>query len=239
MKLWAVLLLGFAVYYGPDPSLVDGYHLLILSPLVEPPEGHLNVGYISLATVGGWEPWANGVEPIVVGRNEVWDELVVNYSSPLWRRKVLEEAVPYVLSRGFDGVFLDNLDYVDELGGEEDMVALVRAIRERYPNITIVVNRGFTIMGEIAPYADYLLFEDFTGSPYDGYIVAAAREFGLQVLALSYEPNVGEICPPSIEFGVLWNYAADLSLMKPGFDPCSLYRVSAPARLTSPSLLSL
>lgn len=167
---------SFAVYYGQMNSSVysklNSFDVIILSPptvdetyVSKLSRNHTVVGYVSLATIGGWEPWAKDVsENLIIGKDSNWDERVVDFSSPEWRRVILDRAVPYILSRGgFNGVFLDNLDYVDQYPDKkEGMVDLVRAIRERYPNITIIANRGgFSIASGIAPYVDHVLFEDF------------------------------------------------------------------------------
>lgn len=65
-------LASFAVYYGDisasNINELSKFDLLILSPLVE--EDYIKelksknvtvVGYLSLATIGGWEPWAEDV----------------------------------------------------------------------------------------------------------------------------------------------------------------------------------
>ncbi len=166
----------FAVYYGTkDLDRLELFDLVIVSPLLEEgavrrlrDKGVIVVGYLSLTTVGGWEPWRGLVEEdMVVGAYEEWGELVVNASDERWQRVILDVALPYVLGKGFSGVFLDNLDMVDAYpfmrGG---VVELVRKIRQEHPDIVIVVNRGFSVLSDIAQYIDALLFECF-GTTYD------------------------------------------------------------------------
>ena len=61
----------YVIYYGEDraPDLAK-FDLAILSPLVEASlpsylleHGSLSLAYLSLTTIGGWEPWASGVRP--------------------------------------------------------------------------------------------------------------------------------------------------------------------------------
>lgn len=167
---------SFAVYYGSSWSdeLVN-YDLLILSPLYSEDyvsklreEGVVVLGYVSISTVGGWEPWASQVtDDIVLSYNPTWGEKVVDASSPKWRRVLLEEAIPWVLSKGFDGVFLDNLDVVDAYPQLRTAIAsLVKEVRGAFSKIVIAVNRGFSIAEEVAPYINYVVFESF-GTYYD------------------------------------------------------------------------
>ncbi|WP_456365037.1 endo alpha-1,4 polygalactosaminidase [Thermococcus sp.] len=248
---------SFAVYYGQPGEKtdgeLDGFEILILPPTIEPElisvisKNHTVVGYLSLATVGGWEPWAKDVpKGIVIGKNPNWNEKVIDFASPLWKRIVLEEAIPYVLSRGFTGVFLDNVDYVDRYPKKKTaMVELIREIRERYPGITIIVNRGFSIKEEIAPYVDYVLFEDFItyynfstrryevfrGEELEGETeqLKELKNLGVPILALSYanlsdRKQVEEfgkiVCSYARKYNVSGVYLAEIGLQRVGINPC-------------------
>ncbi|MDV3104295.1 hypothetical protein [Thermococcus waiotapuensis] len=172
--------------------------------------------------------------------------MVVDFSSPIWEKIVLEEAIPYILSRGFEGVILDNLDYVDKYPEKKTaMVELIRRIRELYPGITIIINRGFSIKDEIAPYINYVLFEDFItyydfstqryeifkGRELEWEIeqVKELKELKVPVLALSYanlsdrkqvEEFVGIVCYYARKYNVSGIYLAEISLYRVGIDPC-------------------
>ncbi|ALM74349.1 endo alpha-1,4 polygalactosaminidase [Thermococcus barophilus] len=263
ISLQTLVYASFAVYYGDvSPTNIDElskFNLLILSPLVE--ENYIKelkskniivVGYLSLATIGGWEPWAGEVpDSVIIGHWETWNERETDFSSPQWRDIVLNKAVPYILSKGFDGVFLDNLDYVDKYPEKrEAMVELIKAIREKYPDIVIVANRGFSIAEEITPYVDYILFEDFityydfNGNKYKIYqdadlqwVLAQAemlKKLKVKVLALSYadldnEKQVEEfskiVCKYAGEYG-FEVYMADITLQRIGLNPCENFTKS-------------
>ena len=207
---------SFIVYYGSDRveelSRVD---LAILSPLIDKEvieeldrNNVITIGYISLTTIGHWEPWSRNVsEDMIVARNPAWSEDIINVTDPRWQHIVLDEAIPYILDRGFRGVFLDNLDMVDQYPWMRDsIIKLVKMIRSRYPGIIMVVNRGFTLIDSIAPYIDAVLFEAFatyynftshqylkwSGSDYIWMINTAehlrelGKRYGFIVLALGY-----------------------------------------------------
>jgi len=248
---------SFAVYYGNiGPSefqKLSRFDILVLAPTVNDTyvsrlaEHHVVAGYLSLATIGGWEPWAKDVpKSLIIGHNGEWDEAVVNFSSPEWERIVLDDAIPYILSRGFNGIFLDNLDYVDVYPGKKGaMISLIRAIRERYPGIVIIVNRGFSIANEIAPYVNYILFEDFvtyynfSSGRYEIYDkedleweleqVEKLHSLHTPILALSYvnlsnsvqvEKFRGVVCSYAEKYNVSGVYMADVSLQRIGINPC-------------------
>jgi len=206
---------SFVVYYGGDRvEELRKFDLAILSPLLKNEVVELNnygvitIGYVSLTTVGCWEPWAKNVsDDMVVGSYVEWGEKIVNACDYRWEKILLNHAIPYVLGKGFKGVFLDNLDMVDNYPFMKNcVIGLIRSIREKYPNIIIVVNRGYTIVEDIAPYVDAVLFESFgtyydfskkqylkwSGGDYVWMVNVAeklrklSRKYGIIVLALGY-----------------------------------------------------
>ena len=248
---------SFVVYYGQINHSkfvkLKNFDILILSPTVDSEyvsklsPNHTVVGYLSLATIGGWEPWAKNVSAnMVIGENRNWGEKIVNFSSPEWKQIILKEAIPYILSKGFNGVFLDNLDYVDLYPDKKGaMVDLVKSIRERYPNITIIVNRGFSVAKDIAPYVNYFLFEDFVtyydfnngrykifgknDLQWEFDQVKRLKSLNVPVLALSYADLDNEsqlkkfssiICRYARQYNISEVYITDVGLQRIGLDPC-------------------
>ena len=195
------------VYYGRVDAetlrLLERFDLLVLSPVIDPAivgrlsRSRVTLGYVSVATVGGWEPWARLVpRSIVVGENREWGELIVDACSGAWRR-VFTEALRFIASRGFKGFMLDNLDIVDRYPRMKSCIAgLVEHARRLYPHAKIMVNRGFTILDDIARFIDYLLFEDFP-SYYDParreYRVYTGRDLAWLVSMLRRAERLSEI----------------------------------------------
>ena len=161
---------SFVVYYGTDRvDELSKFDLAIVSPLLEEREveelrdrGVIVLGYISLITLGGWEPWYNPTGVEVVGNESAWGEVIVNPCSEAWRNVVVRGAGGYLTGKGFSGFFLDNLDMVDAYPWMKPcVVGLVAALRNEYPGAVIIVNRGFTVLDEVSGYIDGVLFEDF------------------------------------------------------------------------------
>jgi len=133
---------SFVVYYGDDRvEELRMFDLAILSTLLEEEIVELNnygvitIGYVSLTTVGGWEPWTKNVsDDMVVGSYVKWGEKIVNACDCRWEEILLDQAIPYILGKGFKGVFLDNLDMVDN-----------------YPFMKNCVKKSLEILGESIP----------------------------------------------------------------------------------------
>ncbi|AEM39612.1 TM1410 hypothetical-related protein [Pyrolobus fumarii 1A] len=264
------------IYYGHlDQTIVEQMahcDLIVLSPLANPTlvselsQDRIVLGYVSIATVGGWEPWASRVTPdLVVGVNPTWNERIVDACSEEWRQ-ILLDAVKWVLDRGFNGVFLDNLDVVDRYPWMKECIAsLVKEVRREYPNAIIMVNRGFSILRDIAPFIDYLLVESFP-SYYDfqaktyrihcfddlEWIVSKLREaeklsmeYGFRIVILAYgEPRnsslVKRICNILDKYARgIPVYLATWDLQQLGVcDPCAAPHKALVARATPTTKLS-
>lgn len=100
----------------------------------------------------------------VPDKNQNWDSYYVNANSPVWREWIINNRVRQIVEDfGCDGIFMDTVDTVDVYKDTADgMVDLIRSIRETYPDIKIVQNRGFAVLKKTAPYIDGLMYEDFS-----------------------------------------------------------------------------
>ncbi len=255
MALTLLLATGLCgcVYYGAyNPQAITSLsecNLLVAPPTLPESlvsrlsEGRIILGYISVATVGGWEPWAvNVTREIIVGRLGAWNETVVNPCSQKWW-KIFRGAVDWILSRGYNGVFIDNLDLVDEYPWMKAcIINLVRSVKREHPHAVVMVNRGFSILPRIADSIDYLLVESYP-SYYDfgaheyrfwkgrdlEWIVSRIREaerlaetHGFRIILLAYgdpadQGMIEEVCRVVEEYTPgLPVYIAPWDLMKPG-----------------------
>jgi polysaccharide biosynthesis protein PelA len=168
--------LTYACYYGPArlPQLAC-YAQIIVQPAYYTAgqvaylrsRGVCAIAYLSI----GYEPAPEAVRDWYVfspytglpARDPRWDVFVVDCRSPTWQEYVLRERIPEILNRGFQGLFLDNLDvqesYPDTRSG---VIDLVRRIRRAHPDLTLIVNRGFSVLDALVSTVDGVLFEAFT-----------------------------------------------------------------------------
>ena len=95
--------------------------------------------------------------------NVNWNSYYVNAGSPLWQDIIINKRVKEVIEKGCDGIFMDTVDTVDIYPEtKQGMIDLIRKIREKYPEIKIVQNRGFGVLEETAEYIDAIMYEDFS-----------------------------------------------------------------------------
>ena len=132
--------------------------------------------YLSVGEIGPGRPWRREVpEHLVLGHNRTWGSAIVDTGSPAWRELLLTKVIPPLRARGVRGLFLDALDSFEQVTAagpertrhERGIAALVDAIRSRFPELKLVLNRGFTILPLLARPPDGIVVESLfhTGEP--------------------------------------------------------------------------
>lgn len=154
-----------AFFYGsPFPQELRIYDAVIVeadhTDFGQVPDSLQNklYAYTSLGEVGPDKPYASNIpEAAKVARNPAWVSDVMDQASPAWREFYIEKVIAPLWQRGFRGVFMDTLDSYQlaattpqERGKQEaGMVETIRQIRMRFPDIRIILNRGFEILPQV------------------------------------------------------------------------------------------
>lgn len=172
-----------AYYHGelPAESFRD-YDLIAFDREHHPPldplrgQGRVVLGYVSL---GEAEVYRSDYEylreaGLLVSENRLWKgHWIVDIRKPEWIEHITDVVVPQVIAEGFDGIVLDTIDSPLELeannparfsGMRDAAVNALRILRARYPDLVIMLNRGFEILPAVANYIDLILAENlYTG----------------------------------------------------------------------------
>ncbi len=169
----------WVVYYSDTAptSAFDPYRLVVLDshkyPTLRPlsDRGKLLLGYLSLGEVNNGRDYFAEVKAqgFLLQANENWPgSFFVDLLDKRWTKRVVEELVPDILHRGFDGLFLDTLDNAGHLerqdgvayrGMTEAGAALVRTIRRNFPSIPIMLNRAYDLLPGVEDHVDMVLGE--------------------------------------------------------------------------------
>ncbi len=169
----------WVVYYKDKAPIeaFDPYGILVLDSHYHPPlrplseRGKVLLGYISLGEVENHRPWYSRVRRwgILKDENPNWKgSYYVDLRDPRWTSLVVEELIPAILRKGFDGLFFDTLDnpvYLEEgapqkwKGSTEAAARLVKAIRRHYPDIPLMLNRAYALLPAVEGDIDMVLGE--------------------------------------------------------------------------------
>ena len=171
--------LRWAVYYSSEAPIeaFEPYQLLVLDAEYHPPLEPLRArkkvlyGYLSIGEVAQHQRHYDAVKAagLLVRENPVWKgSWAVDVRDPRWTARILEELIPSILHKGFDGLFLDTVDSAVALetsdraanaGMTEAVIRLVKTIRRHYPQIRVIMNRGYEVLPEVAGDIDAIVGE--------------------------------------------------------------------------------
>lgn len=172
----------WALYYAADaePIAFAPYEMVVLDADRHPPIGPLVergktvLGYLSLCEVASTRSYFDDVraEGLLLDEHPIWrGSHYVDIRDPRWSRRVIEELIPRLLRRGFTGVFLDTLDdaaMLDRQPGRRGMrdaaIRLVKAVRRHYPDLTLMMNRGYDLLPAVERDVDAVLAESLHGT---------------------------------------------------------------------------
>ena len=179
-ELGAVKTWGFAIgsgtlkgelaqrYAGYDLLVVDGQEAKRRDVAELQSGGAVVLGYLSVGTIETYRPWYPLLKPY---RLEAWKdwkgEFFARVRSAGFRHKISRRIAPQLLAKGFDGLFLDNVDMIEghrrQARGMRKLVrrisGLVRADRK-----LLFAQNGYEIIDPLIPYLDGWNREDVTGS---------------------------------------------------------------------------
>lgn len=75
--------------------------------------GAVVLGYLSVGSIERGRFWTKRALPYALGQVPGWPERYADVARPGYRRLLTKTVAPTILERGFDGLFLDNVDAVE------------------------------------------------------------------------------------------------------------------------------
>lgn len=103
-----------------------------------------------------------------LGVNEYWDSPYLNLADSTTRSILLDQVIPNIMSKGFDGLFLDTVDdvapYTERSHLQPFMEEIIGQIRSAYPDAFIIQNAGLFLLDSSHKLIDAVLIEDVATS---------------------------------------------------------------------------
>lgn len=185
---WAGTMPSVAFYYGAEPpwNELGAFDWVVVEPEYTSPAGLRQLAdsqvfaYVSVGEVAPGRAWLNQLPADwIVGSNPAWGSLVIDQSRPEWPAFFVDNVITPLWEQGFRGFFLDTLDsyhlYAEDAAArtrqEAGQVRVIRALKARYPEARLFLNRGF----EILPQVHGLVMAVAAESLFAGWDPAAGR----------------------------------------------------------------
>ena len=174
-----------AFYYGPQP-LPD--ELRAFDAVVVEPD-HAGVpatlqtaqtslfAYVSMGELAPGRSYAKDVPASwLIADNPAWGSKVIDQTQAGWPDFFLQRVIAPLWEKGYRGFFLDTLDSyrlaapteAAAVRQQQGLVAIIKAIKARYPEAKLILNRGF----EILPAVHMQLFAVAAESLFQGWDAA-------------------------------------------------------------------
>lgn len=198
------------VCYGKiDHMKTKGYNLLVIE------ESHYNkdeikelkknntkvIAYLSLAEINKDAKYYKYLKEYTLGKNSIWNSFHLDLAS-VELRGILMKITREIMDKGFDGLFLDNIDNVGKFGPnpnhKEYLLNLISEIRKKNKNIFLIQNAGLELIDKTYELIDMVALEsaitnyDFESSTYRlrESISSVKRLSDLKTLTDKYKLNI-------------------------------------------------
>ena len=159
------------VSYGKlDPTKIKDYELLIVEETHYTKEevkilksnNDKVIAYISLAEINSHAKYYDQLKDYTLGKNELWNSFHLDLSSPELRKRLLQ-IIKEIMSKGFDGLFLDNIDNACSFGPHPEhkkyVIDLIKQIRKLNNNIFLIQNSGLEIIKSTYKHVNVVALE--------------------------------------------------------------------------------
>lgn len=160
----------FVCYGKIAPETIKGYNIVILE------SQHYNadevavirnnndkvVAYISTTEVNEAAFFYNDIKEYTLGVNSIWKSSFIDIQNPK-AQDILHRAIEKIKSKGFNGIFLDNIDNVSKWGQlanqKNALITFIKEIKERDNSLYIIQNSGLFMSKELEKTTDAILIE--------------------------------------------------------------------------------
>lgn len=187
----------------------------------------------------------------LIGKNDAWEAYIINQTIPEWPSFFVDKVATPYWNRRFKGFFLDTLDSyqivaktdAQRLAQENGLAKTIHALKERFPDAILILNRGFEIMSKVHQAANMVAFESLyagwnqaeqkymaVGKNDRNWLLAQVRriktEYNLPILSIDYCPPKNMTCVRRTVDQIMKKrivpYITDPMLQTVGFGPPNL-----------------
>ncbi|MDF1760419.1 MAG: endo alpha-1,4 polygalactosaminidase [Coxiellaceae bacterium] len=154
---------SIAFYYGHTPPMdeLHAFDVVVVDPKtgLNPQQFNDNnsqaYAYVSIGEWHGENKIPN--KKWIKASNHSWNSYALDQSNPAWRQYALNKIIGPLVKQGYKGLFFDTMDSYQLFAKtpqvraqqEAGLVALIKSVKKHYPNIHIILNRGFEVLPKV------------------------------------------------------------------------------------------
>lgn len=120
------------------------------------------VAYVSLGEINKTSKHFNELKGLTLGKNKNWDSYYLDLKSEK-TKKVLISAIQEAIDKGFDGMFLDNMDNFSKFGPQKEdgneLVQFIKFLSEKFKGKIFIQNAGLDFLAETNKYINGVVVE--------------------------------------------------------------------------------
>lgn len=206
------------------------------------------IGYLSVGEIEPYREYFNGLKNYVIGKNPRWNSFIADIRNKNYREFLLNNVAKRIIDKGFEGFFLDTLDSYKLASDKKEWkefqkaeIEFIKALRKKYPDKLIIVNRAFEIIDKIYRYIDAVVVESlfFTVGNRGNYvetdndyrnaiftILEKIKKYQIPIIVIDYvdpsEKELAETIVEEISKKGFIPYVSDKYLQRVGFSKCKL-----------------
>lgn len=234
-----------------DWAVVDG-DAHFEPPVLIPKNSTVWLSYLSVGEVQSHRSYFKEMpRSWLIGKNDAWEAYVINQTVPEWPSFFVNKVATPYWDRKFKGFFLDTLDSyqivaktdAERLAQENGLAKTILALKKRFPDAILILNRGFEIMSKVHQAANMVAFESLyagwnqaeqkyvaVGENDRNWLLAQVQriktQHNLPILSIDYCPPKNMTCvrrtAEQIEKQGIVPYITDPMLQTVGFGPPNL-----------------
>ncbi len=155
-------------YAGYDLLVVDAQEAKRRQIAALRAQGTLVLGYLSVGTIENYRPWYRRLKPYRIAPDGHWHgEYYAQVRKRGYRHQIVRRIAPKLYAKGFDGLFLDNVDMIEiyrrQTRGMHRLVGALSRLVHRNGGYLFGQN-GFSIVRPMLSDLDGWNREDVTGT---------------------------------------------------------------------------
>lgn len=145
----------FFIYYADKVALdtLEQFDLVVLEPDLYHDVYALDnnaLAYLSIGEIHPTRPYFQQMQEnaLLLGTHQVFESHYVSLRDDEWLGQLIDTIIPEIISKGFSGLMLDTVDSLLMSHSHSEVITLINSLRQTFPDLYLMQNRGFAIMDE-------------------------------------------------------------------------------------------